>query len=287
MNKKVWMVAAVLFLMLTVGVGFQSEAAWQKLPNGNWRFTDESARGYKIGWQEIDGKLYYFDPATGYRKTGWIPNGNTKRYCRPSDGSAVISAWVKVGKYYYLNRRGNLVVNSFITTNGLTHYVGADGAMVAQKWVLVKGKYYYLNARGVMPRSTWVGNRYVNRYGVWVKDAVKCTDLELRYLAAITYLEAGNQPYQAKLGVANVVLNRVKDPRYPNNIISVLYQPWQFEPAMTGSLDRLVNSNQEIQAQCMTAAKAAMTGTNNVPGCIGFDFGSNGIKYGVINFFKI
>lgn len=286
MRQRGWIAAAALFLMLSLGFGFRSEAAWQKMPGGQWRFTDQSTRGYKVGWQEIGGKLYYFNPANGYRTSGWVKNGNTKRYCRQSDGSAIISGWVKTGKYYYLNRRGNLAVNSFVTTNGLTHYVGADGAMVAKKWVKVNNKYYYLNARGVMPRSMWVGTRYVNRYGVWVKDAVKHTDLELRYLAAITYLEAGNQPYQAKLGVANVVLNRVKDSRYPNNIISVLYQSWQFEPAMTGSLDRLVNSNQKIQAECMTAAKAALTGTNNVPGCIGFDFGNNGIKYGVINFFK-
>ena len=61
----------------------------------------------------------------------------------------------------------------------------------------------------------------------------KYTKAELQYLTAIIYCEAGNQPQKGKIAVANVVLNRVKNKRYPNTVKGVIYQKYQFSPTRT------------------------------------------------------
>ena len=43
-------------------------------------------------------------------------------------------------------------------------------------------------------------------------------------LAQAIYFEARSEPIEGQLAVAHVVLNRVKDPRYPNTICGVVFQ---------------------------------------------------------------
>ena len=47
-------------------------------------------------------------------------------------------------------------------------------------------------------------------------------------LAMTIYLEAGNQPMAGKIAVAQVVMARVADPRWPDTVEAVCLQPKQF-----------------------------------------------------------
>ena len=51
---------------------------------------------------------------------------------------------------------------------------------------------------------------------------------EAELLARLIYHEAGNQPYEGRVAVAEVVMNRVHSSRFPDNITDVIYQPGQF-----------------------------------------------------------
>ena len=51
-------------------------------------------------------------------------------------------------------------------------------------------------------------------------------DLDLLY--RIVEAESGNEPYLGQVAVANVILNRVRDDRFPNTIRGVIYQKHQF-----------------------------------------------------------
>lgn len=51
---------------------------------------------------------------------------------------------------------------------------------------------------------------------------------ELGLLAAVVFAEAGNQDMDGKRLIADVVLNRVDDPRFPGTVSDVIYQPGQF-----------------------------------------------------------
>jgi N-acetylmuramoyl-L-alanine amidase len=48
-------------------------------------------------------------------------------------------------------------------------------------------------------------------------------------LADVMWCEAVSEGRVGMLAIADVVLNRVEDKRYPNTIEEVVHQPWQFE----------------------------------------------------------
>lgn len=53
-------------------------------------------------------------------------------------------------------------------------------------------------------------------------------DRELECLAKVVLHEAGNQSRTGQIAVAEVVMNRVRSPRFPNTICSVVMQRGQF-----------------------------------------------------------
>jgi len=100
-----------------------------------------------------------------------------------------------------------------------------------------------------------------------------------KLLAALIYCEAGNQPYDGKVAVGAVVMNRVASGRYPNSIKEVIYQRGQFTPAMTGKLDRIIASGR-IPSSCYEAARAALSGVSTVGNALYFNTGHGRLKLG-------
>ena len=91
-----------------------------------------------------------------------------------------------------------------------------------------------------------------------------------RYLLAnLIYCEAGNQPYEGQVAVGAVVINRVLSGAFPDTIVGVIYQSWQFEPVSTGRL-ALALARDDATDACYQAADAAMAGQTTVSDCIFF-----------------
>ena len=88
---------------------------------------------------------------------------------------------------------------------------------------------------------------------------------DLMLLAKIIYVEAGHEPLKGQIAVGEVVLNRVKDPRFPDTITEVIYQPGQFPPALNGTLDEVQPSDEAI-----LAAQRAMAGESYAKGALYF-----------------
>lgn len=84
---------------------------------------------------------------------------------------------------------------------------------------------------------------------------------DVTLLAALCQYEAGTN-YDNCLAVANVVLNRVRSSSYPNSIRGVIYQSGQFGTVTSGALDRFLSSGPA--STCVSAAKAALAGNNNI-----------------------
>lgn len=93
--------------------------------------------------------------------------------------------------------------------------------------------------------------------------ALPATADELQLLAALIYCEAGNQSYEGKVAVGAVVMNRVRSGAYPNTIHGVIYASGQFTPAMSGKVARIYEAG-NIQAECVSAAQAALAGETTV-----------------------
>lgn len=70
-----------------------------------------------------------------------------------------------------------------------------------------------------------------------VKQTTGYSDSEMRILAQIINAEAKGEPFNGKVAVGNVILNRVESEEFPNTIKEVVYQPRQFQPVSNGAIN--------------------------------------------------
>lgn len=96
------------------------------------------------------------------------------------------------------------------------------------------------------------------------------TDDDIIWLSRIVNVEARGLSLEAKLAVANVVLNRVKSLRFPNTVHDVIFQVSgkyvQFPPAHRSGFRDSKPDNKSI-----IAAKMALEGINNIDKCLFFN----------------
>ncbi len=106
--------------------------------------------------------------------------------------------------------------------------------------------------------------------GTW-RDAsdIVYAEGDLYLLANLIYCEAGGEPYEGKLAVGAVVINRVRSEKFPDTVVGVIYQKRQFSPAGSGRLALALEVN-KATPQCYQAAQEAMAGATNVGGCLFF-----------------
>ncbi|GAB6988068.1 cell wall hydrolase [Paenibacillus pini] len=67
-------------------------------------------------------------------------------------------------------------------------------------------------------------------------------------LRKIVMAEAEGEPYQGKVAVANVVLNRLRSANFPDTIKGVIFQKFQFSPVANGRFKRVHPNQDSIHA---------------------------------------
>lgn len=93
-------------------------------------------------------------------------------------------------------------------------------------------------------------------------DTFGMTSDEYKLFVAIVDVEASGDSYQEKLGVANVILNRIKY-GWGGSVSEIVYQPGQFPPAHNGVLAaRLQNGPWSSDSE--KAVREALSGNNNI-----------------------
>jgi N-acetylmuramoyl-L-alanine amidase len=100
-----------------------------------------------------------------------------------------------------------------------------------------------------------------------MKKAVSYTEDDLYWLSRIIHAEAHNEPYEGKLAVGNVVINRVNSHLFPSNIKAVIFDKEhgvQFTPTVSGSIYNTPNE------ECIRAAKEALEGNPNIGNALYF-----------------
>lgn len=81
---------------------------------------------------------------------------------------------------------------------------------------------------------------------------------DTKLVARIINAEASTQPYEGKIAVGNVILNRVASPKFPDTIKDVIFQKGQFSPVSDGSI------NKEPNPESVQAAKDVMNGKRTI-----------------------
>ncbi|NLW46013.1 MAG: spore cortex-lytic enzyme [Firmicutes bacterium] len=87
---------------------------------------------------------------------------------------------------------------------------------------------------------------------------------DINLLAKVIHAEAGAESYTGKVAVGGVILNRVQNPRFPQTIAGVVYQPHAFESVSNGIVNR------PASRESMKAARDALNGWDPSGGAIYF-----------------
>lgn len=181
-----------------------------------------------------------------------------------------------------------LVPGAQVSWNGTAATVYQEGvlsltAVPGQDYIVANGR--YLPTEGIVARNgavlvplstivkatdaqyTWVGGSLAlttGSGGILSAEQYYNAD-DLYWLSRIIYAESGNQPLSGKIAVGNVVLNRVKSPRFPNTIHGVIFQRNQFSPTKNGTINRTPN------AESVMAAKLCLDGAVELDNVLWFN----------------
>lgn len=87
---------------------------------------------------------------------------------------------------------------------------------------------------------------------------------DIQLMARAINGEARGEPYEGQVAVGAVILNRVKDSRFPNTISGVIYQSGAF----TAVADGQINASIDESSTVYKAARDAMNGWDPTGGCV-------------------
>lgn len=242
----------------------------RKVGNDYYAFSKRGVRLY--GSRKFNGKYYYFGNKSGKMLTKTWVSINKKKYYYGADGARAYNSWV--GRYY-VGSNGTRLTKTWQDNR----YLGSDGKAVSGL-KKIGSYYYYFNTKTYVKitGTTMVIDGTTYQFDSKGRGKVTSTSkapatsvsVEKTYysdkyvddetlLASIIYCEAGNQPYEGKMAVGLVIMNRVYHASFPNKLREIVYQKSQFTPARNGSLTKAVkNYSTLVTAECKKAAAEIM-----------------------------
>lgn len=87
-------------------------------------------------------------------------------------------------------------------------------------------------------------------------------EADLQLLAKIIFAEARGESFEGQVAVGAVILNRVEDPRFPDTIKEVVFEPGQFTPVSGDKINFIPDRKAYL------AAEAALEGKDPTNGAI-------------------
>lgn len=87
---------------------------------------------------------------------------------------------------------------------------------------------------------------------------------DIQLMARAINGEARGEPYEGQVAVGAVILNRVKDSRFPNSISGVIYQSGAFTAVADGQINAPISEGSTVYK----AAQDAMNGWDPTGGCV-------------------
>ncbi len=97
---------------------------------------------------------------------------------------------------------------------------------------------------------------------VYAAGGNRTSDLQL--MARAINGEARGEPYEGQVAVGAVILNRVKDSRFPNTIAGVIYESGAFTAVADGQINTPIKEGSTV----LKAAQDAMNGWDPTNGCV-------------------
>jgi N-acetylmuramoyl-L-alanine amidase len=108
---------------------------------------------------------------------------------------------------------------------------------------------------------------YLEGYGLLEPGGTFYDQADLLWIARIVRHESGNQILDGKVAVANVILNRMGNPGFPNTAEEVIFDTRTGVQFVTRESTKIYIEPSE---ECFLAAKLAMEGYETAPDCFYF-----------------
>lgn len=105
-------------------------------PDSYYRYFRPSDCRMLTGWQDIDGKRYYFKKSNGIRYDN-------------------IKLTASSGNMYYFSKNGVLYQKKWFTKSGATYYAQSNGVL-ATGWLTLSGNKYYLDTKTGARVTGWI-----------------------------------------------------------------------------------------------------------------------------------
>ncbi len=117
---------------------------------------------------------------------------------------------------------------------------------------------------------TWVEDTqtaHIDGYGLLEAGGSFYDEQDLLWIARIVRHEAGNQPLEGKVAVANVIINRMNSWAFPNTAEEVIFDTRTGVQFVTRDSKAILKSPSD---ECWLAAKLALEGYETAPDCLYF-----------------
>lgn len=123
---------------------------------------------------------------------------------------------------------------------------------------------YGLNANGIADENTLLtmGLGHMVETGTVYAATKNVSDEQL--LARAINGEARGEPFEGQVAVGAVILNRVKNSRFPKTLAGVIYQPGAFTAVSDGQISVPIDSKSTV----VKAARDALAGWDPTEGCL-------------------
>lgn len=110
--------------------------------------------------------------------------------------------------------------------------------------------------------SYFLWNTEEQNQTVYAASGNSTSDIQL--MARAINGEARGEPYEGQVAVGAVILNRVKDSKFPNTIAGVIYERGAFTAVADGQINKLISEGSTVYK----AARDAMNGWDPTGGAI-------------------
>lgn len=224
-------------------------------------YTDEWTKiesGELVGWVRNDYLMFGNEAEAEAESVGSLQAtvvADSLRVRKEASTESGIYGLVARGEVYeIIEEAGEWIVIDFEDVNG---YLNSNYVEIAYH-IDTGETMEQIEEREAAERAAAREANRIQLYETYVSSDVS----EVQLLGALIQCEAGNQPYEGKVAVGAVVMNRVRSGAYPDTIYGVISASGQFSPAGNGALNRRLQNG--VSESCLQAAQEAINGYSNV-----------------------